>query len=59
MFLRQNISDSNTRQSQLVLALATLADATQIEMILIVKSSKEAAKSLMFSPTNFGNVHEP
>jgi hypothetical protein len=42
----------------ILVALATLGDATQIEMILIPKASKEGAISLTYSPTNFANVHE-
>jgi hypothetical protein len=43
----------------IILALATLGDATQIEMILIAKASKEDLIYLTFSPTNFANVQKP
>jgi hypothetical protein len=46
----------------IVLALATLGDATQVEMILIAKASRVAifrAFSQAFLHTNLANVNEP
>jgi hypothetical protein len=57
MFLRQKCQQQRHMAVTFVLALATLSNATQIEMILISKACKEGAILLTFLPTKLSCVY--